>query len=249
VDHRGETREIAWNPDPGHHLRWADYVPDRPGSAWPLKAYVGMSSAVIEPIQKLPSLRKWVPNLLTASRIPLALLYPRAARVQYGSLMLLSIAALTDMLDGFLARRWNATSPAGAMLDGLADKIFAVEVVATLVRSKRLSSRQACALFIREGIELAIALETLFHPDSRTTWKQRKQAGTLGKLTTILQALTCLGAHLGWPKVSRTGVWLTALAGTLTGGGYQLREYAWRHRSSLPPAVRNVVGPYDLRSW
>ena len=38
------------------------------------------------------------------------------------------IAGLTDMLDGFLARRWDVESKFGARLDSLADFVFVIAV-------------------------------------------------------------------------------------------------------------------------
>ena len=38
------------------------------------------------------------------------------------------IAGLTDMLDGFLARRWGVESKFGARLDSLADFVFVLAV-------------------------------------------------------------------------------------------------------------------------
>ena len=73
--------------------------------------------------------RRHVPNLLTESRIAagpvIAVLY---TYVENGAILLLAVAAIfvagaiTDLLDGRLARRWNCTSKLGAFLDPFADK-------------------------------------------------------------------------------------------------------------------------------
>jgi len=64
---------------------------------------------------------KRIPNLLSASRIALCLplLMVDAMTVPFWVLYL--IAGLTDMLDGFLARRWGAESRLGARLDSLTE--------------------------------------------------------------------------------------------------------------------------------
>lgn len=75
-----------------------------------------------------------LPNLLSVARIvmtPLVcvLLWRQAWTP---ALAWLLAAALTDLLDGWLARRHGWRSPLGALLDPLADKILVVSVAATL---------------------------------------------------------------------------------------------------------------------
>jgi len=90
-----------------------------------------------------------IPNLLTGARIVFSIAVflglaaaagslpgqgsappPAAARaVQLWSVGAFVLAAVTDYFDGWLARRWNAFSPWGAMLDPIADKIAVCGVV------------------------------------------------------------------------------------------------------------------------
>ncbi len=71
---------------------------------------------------------KRIPDLLSMSRIVLCLplLLVDAMTVPFWVLYL--IAGLTDMLDGFLARRWGVESKFGARLDSLADFVFVLVV-------------------------------------------------------------------------------------------------------------------------
>lgn len=85
---------------------------------------------------------KDLPNLLTGARLVLsALVYAglagawflaapgdRAAWV-WITLAVFVVAAVTDYFDGWLARKLDATSPWGAMLDPIADKIAVAAVV------------------------------------------------------------------------------------------------------------------------
>ncbi|NLW05717.1 MAG: CDP-diacylglycerol--glycerol-3-phosphate 3-phosphatidyltransferase [Pseudomonadaceae bacterium] len=48
---------------------------------------------------------------------------------------LFGIAALTDWLDGFLARRWNQTTPFGAFLDPVADKLMVAVALGVLIEA------------------------------------------------------------------------------------------------------------------
>lgn len=78
--------------------------------------------------------KKQIPNLLTASRLfaPVFII-PAAA---FGNLPLAGaltcMFAATDGADGFLARKWNATSELGRDLDAITDKVFAGTLLITL---------------------------------------------------------------------------------------------------------------------
>jgi CDP-diacylglycerol--glycerol-3-phosphate 3-phosphatidyltransferase len=77
---------------------------------------------------------KWVPNILTFMRLGLTVVFllmvlysPRVAgRSSFldVAFVLFVVAGLTDMVDGYIARRWNATSKFGRMIDPLVDKIL-----------------------------------------------------------------------------------------------------------------------------
>jgi CDP-diacylglycerol--glycerol-3-phosphate 3-phosphatidyltransferase len=96
---------------------------------------------------------KWLPNALTVGRIALSSLVffilagaagalpgqdgrpsdaVRAAHL-IASLILFVVAALTDFFDGYLARKLNATSPWGVILDPIADKIAIAAAILGLV--------------------------------------------------------------------------------------------------------------------
>lgn len=79
--------------------------------------------------------RQQIPNLLTVARLALAVVFfallamfdPR--RPSHDALLVVAmvifiIAAVTDALDGYLARRWNAISVFGRVMDPFADKIL-----------------------------------------------------------------------------------------------------------------------------
>ena len=71
---------------------------------------------------------KRIPDLLSMSRIVLCLplLMVDTMTVPFWTLYL--IAGITDILDGFLARRWGVESKYGARLDSLADFVFVLAV-------------------------------------------------------------------------------------------------------------------------
>ncbi len=77
---------------------------------------------------------KYIPNALTIFRIALApvFIYVYFSRIPNNHLMALSVfllASLTDVLDGYLARKFNVVSKIGIALDPLADKLMLVAVL------------------------------------------------------------------------------------------------------------------------
>ena len=81
-----------------------------------------------------------LPNILTLSRILLipvfVMIYFLPGDTTYlWAAMLFGAAALTDWLDGFLARKWGQTTPFGAFLDPVADKLIVVTALLLLIDS------------------------------------------------------------------------------------------------------------------
>lgn len=75
------------------------------------------------------------PNLITLSRLILAfvliyMLFAGFPRLTVA--IIFAIAALTDMLDGWVARKFNQTTMLGARLDQVSDRIFTVIIIAGL---------------------------------------------------------------------------------------------------------------------
>ncbi|ASP39788.1 CDP-diacylglycerol--glycerol-3-phosphate 3-phosphatidyltransferase [Bacterioplanes sanyensis] len=81
-----------------------------------------------------------LPNLLTLSRIvmiPLLVVcyYWAGPSGKLWAAGLFCLAAITDWFDGYLARRWNQTTPLGAFLDPVADKLIVSVALILLVES------------------------------------------------------------------------------------------------------------------
>ena len=71
---------------------------------------------------------KQIPNILSASRIVLCLPLLLVDAMTMLFWVLYVIAGTTDMLDGFLARRWGVESKLGGKLDSLADFVLVLAV-------------------------------------------------------------------------------------------------------------------------
>jgi len=105
-----------------------------------------------------------VPNLLTMGRIAaipvvLWLMWIGTREANFWAMIVYSLAAVTDFIDGWLARRLGLISVLGKFLDPLADKLI---VLATLVLMVELGHVPAWAVIIIAARELSVtALRTI----------------------------------------------------------------------------------------
>ena len=107
-----------------------------------------------------------IPNILSFIRIALIpfiiILYFKSN--YYGSFLLILISGLTDVIDGFIARRFNQVSNFGKVLDPIADKLTQVTIVMMLfVDFLELWAIWALliVLFTKELITLIVAIYML----------------------------------------------------------------------------------------
>ena len=148
-----------------------------------------------------------IPNGLTLTRIgliPLLVLafYWPFAHHQWYAAGIFGVAALTDWLDGYLARRFDQGTPFGAFLDPVADKLIVVTALLLLVerQAEPLFTLAACIIIGREVLVSALRewMAQLGRSDSVAV-------SALGKLKTLVQMLAILllllvepGASPGW---------------------------------------------------
>lgn len=105
---------------------------------------------------------RYIPNLLTIIRmliipfIPLSYITMDSPRM---TLYLILIAALSDFLDGFIARAFHVVTKVGKFLDPLADKLLLISILATLYYTKQFPFVYLLLFIILEiGIIIAGAL-------------------------------------------------------------------------------------------
>jgi phosphatidylglycerophosphate synthase len=141
------------------------------------------------------------PDLVTIVRLPLALVFLLVDDAVVRALAL-AVAALSDLLDGYLARRFGA-SRYGVALDPLADKLFMLAGFVVVLRSGLLNLFEIVAVLVRD-IVAALAYVTTVVLGRPTTLPAR--AG--GKAVTVCQILT-LGAFLTGSDLIRPLAWAT----------------------------------------
>ena len=167
-----------------------------------------------------------VPNLLTLSRIPLAGLVWLWPGDLFFVLGLMALAALTDILDGWLERRLHPDHAAGptvgVWLDPLCDKIFVVSLLTAVTVTMSSPLYLLPLIATREILQTLAALASRLIPSLRTRLRFQFKAALLGKLTTIAQFLAIGALLLDHPWKSEIAL-LTALLGLSAGGLYILR--------------------------
>lgn len=128
-----------------------------------------------------------VPSLLSLLRVPLAWAFWLWAREPWPALVVLFLGGLTDVVDGWWARRFDQATATGAVVDGVTDKVFAAAVVAVLVVDYDLSLLGVLALAARELLELPLVVWWALHRAQRNARAQDPKANWLGKLATAVQ--------------------------------------------------------------
>ena len=165
-----------------------------------------------------------LPNLLSISRLVLA-----AGFVATGGsdarVGLIGAAAATDFLDGWLARRVDATSRWGALLDPIADRVFVLTVVGTFLFTGMLSTGAYFILLMRDLATAIGFLVARVIPWLRTV---KFVARMPGKVVTVLQLFT-LAAVLVFPRAVPVLLGAVAAASLVAIGDYTLA--LWRARA------------------
>ena len=141
------------------------------------------------------------------------------------------VAALTDWLDGYLARRWNETSAFGAFLDPVADKLMVAAALIILVWLDRVDAILAIIIIGRE-----ITISALREWMAQIGARKSVAVSMLGKIKTTAQmvSIPLLLYYVPIAGVSTRfhGTWLMYVAAALTLWSmvYYLRM-AWPHFS------------------
>lgn len=152
-----------------------------------------------------------LPNLLTLIRIflvPLlvAALVQQRFRLHWGDTLLLAndffavlvflAAAGTDLLDGYLARRWKQVTTVGTLLDPIADKLLISAALISLVEIRLLPAWLVILIISRE---FAVSgLRSIAAAEGFTI-----AAGELGKSKMMFQvvAVTLMMLSIRWPGI------------------------------------------------
>ncbi len=164
-----------------------------------------------------------IPNLLSCSRLVLAAGFVAAGATE-ARVGLIGVAAATDFLDGWVARRVRATSRWGALLDPIADRVFVLTAVGTLLITGTLSTSDYFVLLLRD---IATAVGFVVARSIPRLRPVEFKARFLGKFVTVLQMLA-LAAVLIRPRWAPLLIACVGVASVLSIADYTVA--LWRAR-------------------
>lgn len=165
-----------------------------------------------------------LPNLLTYGRIlaipalVAILFWPTDDWMRWIALAIYTVAAITDYLDGYIARAWSQQSAIGRMLDPIADKLLVAALLLMLVYTGQIQGWTlwaAIVILCREilvsGLREFLADLKVSVPVSKVAkWKTTAQLCALGFLVAgpagdkVLPANTQIGIVLLWAAAGLT---------------------------------------------
>jgi CDP-diacylglycerol--glycerol-3-phosphate 3-phosphatidyltransferase len=164
-----------------------------------------------------------VPNVLTVVRILLvpvlvAVLLQETPGGSWVAAGVFALAAVTDTLDGYLARSRRSVTTFGKVMDPIADKLLVAAALVTLVSLDRVEPWVAMVIIAREfavsGLRVAAGVQGVVIPAS---W--------LGKAKTITQVaaiLALIAAHDSGDVWVQVLVYLAVAATLASGADYFL---------------------------
>ena len=165
----------------------------------------------------IPLLLTWlrivlIPVFVAVYYLPDAWLGPVAKN--WTAMTIFAVAATTDWLDGYLARRWGEVSAFGAFLDPVADKLMVAAALIVLVAIGRAETYLAIVIIGRE-----IAISALREWMAQLGQTKSTAVAFIGKVKTVSQ-MTAIIALLLWedvipgiptPLLGELALWVAAI--------------------------------------
>lgn len=137
---------------------------------------------------------------------------------EFLALTIFLAAAATDLLDGYLARRWRQVTTIGTLLDPIADKLLVSAALISLVQVRVLPGWMAILIV---GREFAISgLRSIAAAEGYTI-----KASDLGKTKMLSQvgAISCMLLSIGYPWLHLPGMilmWTVVFFALASAGSY-----------------------------
>lgn len=175
-------------------------------------------------------------NALSLSRLPLAALFV-VMEEPLARVGLVLAAALTDFLDGWIARHKHLESYWGALIDPIADRGFVMVALLTVMLEGRLTPLELGILVVRDvATGLGFVVSRLLPRFRRVMFKARM----LGKVVTTLQLAALLVVLLA-PVLVRPLVGVVGLTALAAVADYTAA--VWRARARPGTRGPNVPTP------
>ena len=168
--------------------------------------------------------RSWTAaDLMSVLRIPLAAAFVLVSHPGW-RLAIVAAAAVTDLLDGPLARR-RGSSAYGPVLDPIADKVFMAAAVGVVAFSGRLAPYEIVGVLLRDIVATVAFVATFFSNQPRAI-----PARWSGKAVTVAQIFTLVAILLNSPYL-RPIAWATTVIAVFA---------IWDYQRVAPRAQRRV---------
>jgi len=135
---------------------------------------------------------KAVPNILSVFRICLVPVFAFAyfldpGEIKIYAILVFSVAALSDLLDGYIARRFDASSQLGKVLDPLGDKLMTFAVIVCLTITTPILIWAVLVFFVKEVLQGIGGF--ILHKVAKA---EIPPANLLGKASTVVFFLVCV---------------------------------------------------------
>ena len=165
-------------------------------------------------------------GFITLLRLPLALYFPFVAGEPFGATVVLLLAALSDAVDGVVARKMKTESYIGGFADGWIDKIFNINAGWSLVVFDWMSWWAACLLFTREWIQIPmVPYYVTRYVRGGTPPNTPLQSG---KICSVLLVVAMVAALWSFHDLMWGALVGTALSGVFSTAVYLSREFEER---------------------
>jgi cardiolipin synthase (CMP-forming) len=169
---------------------------------------------------------RWLPNALCVLRMLLSV--PTTVFLLRGEYWLtvavFFVAAVSDALDGYLAKRFNWQTELGKALDPLADKLLLVTTFLTLAYLHQVPLWLAALAVLRDVVITlgAIVYRVLYGPLTDAAPTLISKLNTLMQIAYIGGVVLALASGWPWPWALQLAVWVVAITTIISGGDYVL---------------------------
>lgn len=167
--------------------------------------------------------KQQIPNLLTYGRVAILPVFILTFALPHPwnnwvAAALFAAASITDFFDGYFARKWNAVSRMGQMLDPIADKVLVACALALLLSEGRVPALAATLILCRElfisGLrEYVAGMNIQVKVSKLAKWKT-----TLQMVAIFLLLIATPATPAAWAGI--IGIWIATILTLITGWQY-----------------------------
>lgn len=160
---------------------------------------------------------KYVPNILTTLRllmIPVFIYF--FYRLPLVAAVVFTLACITDIVDGYLARRFNVVSKFGMLFDPLADKLLQISAFLCLCFTQVLPVWAVTIVVVKELLMIAGALFLL----KKNQVIPANRLGKLGTVVSFIAVISLIAAGVSDPVAANIWSVVIVIAALTTLTGY-----------------------------